>query len=446
MMTVYRGKTFFILFLLITPSLWCEASEWTCGVSAFSGNLEEGSSFLFRQIPLQIYHEISYYPTHILNSEEILFLEEEESNVSREELLEEWDSLLQQRDDLLFDEDADSYTSLTEEIEEARSAYESEITSVEGEYQPRSVSVLTPEDGILFNSVEEALEKEPDLLISGSLNRRGDFVLIDLTVQYGFSDKSTSIWTGAGTTSELDRLVSEMSDALKIVILGREWSALEVTASPTQSQIFLNDMPLGIGAVDEETLEPGTFLLEIRHPRYLVHQEEIELLPGERLVRDITLEAGKEDLITLETVPPGADVILGSVYKGTTPLVLPRLMIPQKLILSLEGFDTLSSDLGPESPDVVSFNLTSGGIDWEQERLKTKDKFYNSMGVFSISVAVPLISYGVWQNYASINSVYMNEAAIAYYGGMALSGALLGVSINRLVKYIKATEKSIEQR
>ncbi|MDC7223020.1 MAG: PEGA domain-containing protein [Spirochaetales bacterium] len=448
-----RRNHVFLLILLFSALLWADDDAdsadagWTCAVTAFSGNLEEENHFLYRQIPLQIYHEISLYEEHILAEEEILALQNEDRESSRIDLLDEWESLHEERDALIFEEDEEEYLSLTEEIEAIRGEYEEEIVTVEKEYQPRSIEYISPgSGGILYNSLEEAREADPDFIVTGTMDDAGGFILIELSALYVGAEKEISLWTGAGKTEELDRMVLEMTDALKGTILGREWSALEVSVDPLQAQIFLNGRSLGVGAVAEETLEPGSAVLEVRLPRYGVYREEVELTKGERLVRNIVLEPGEEDLITIETEPAGADVILGSHYRGQTPLILPRPLIPEKLILSLEGYDTLSADLGPESPGFLSFPLTAGGVDWEAERLARKDKFYNSLGWFSLSVAGPLISYGVWQNYAVIGSENMSQAAVAYYSTLTVSGVLMGVSITRLVQYIKASEQSIEQR
>ncbi|MDC7219353.1 MAG: PEGA domain-containing protein [Spirochaetales bacterium] len=448
-----RLVTALFLILIISSLLWCETTDWSCAVAVFSGRLEEENNFLYRQIPLHIYHNISSYEEHILSEEEISHLEDEDQVSDKEMLLEEWESLLDQRDSLLFDEDSDSYKSLTAEIEELRKQYEGEASPELPEeeenttYQPLSINYLTPGDGgILYSSFDEAREEEPDFIISGSLDDAGDFILIELTGRYSWSEEDISLWAGAGKAGELDRLTLEMTDALKGILLGRDWSALEVSADPLQAQIFLDNRSLGVGAITEETLEPGNYLLEVRHPRHVIYQEEIELMAGERLSRDVVLTPGEEDLISLQTEPPGADVILGSVYRGQTPLVLHRPMIPEKLIISLDGYDTLSSDLGPESPELLSFSLTAGGVDWEEERLLAKDKFYNSLGWFSISVAAPLVSWGITKNYASIGDEKYKDYLNVYYGSMAVSGTLLGVSLTRLVKYIKASEKSIEQR
>ena len=202
-------------------------------------------------------------------------------------------------------------------------------------------------------------------------------------------------------------------------------------------------------------------MLEIRYPRHRIYSEEILLEPGKRIIRTVSLEAGEVELVSLETEPSGADVILGSVYKGQTPLVLPRPLFTEKLILTKEGYDSLSADLGPDSPDHVRFSLTSGGVDWEQERLASKDRFYNSLGWFALSLAEPLITHGIRENqFQRANSASLagnqsayDEATGSYYlssglfwGGVAVSGALLGVSITRLVQYIKASKKSIELR
>jgi len=468
---VKSPKWILSLLLVLCPSLPAagETLPWTCAVTAFSGSLERENTYLFRQIPLQLYFGLSEYPEHRLTPSERLLSGEEDLNARRKSLLDEWESLLGKRDELIFTGDPLGYETLTKQIGEARKKYESTLLPSDSGDVVRPVQLLSPgSGGILFSSPERAALKDPDFIITGTLDDLGDYILIQVLGIFRAEGEEIPLWEGAAKTEQLDRLVGEIADALKEPVLGRAWSALSVSSEPAHGQIFLNGVSLGVGTADEEILEPGPALLEVRYPRYEVYREELDLLPGERIIRDIRLEPGEEDLITLESVPTGADVILGSVYRGRTPLVLSRPLIPEKLILSLEGYDRVSSTLGPESENPASFALTSGGVDWEEKRLDSQGKFYNSLGWFSLSLAAPLILNGIRENqalltnrYASLYNAYgtqdyldkYGESYDNYYlseglfwGSMAVSGVLLGVSITRLVQYIKASEKSIEQR
>ena len=460
-MELNRIRLFSLLFLF-GALLWGEAPDWKCALTVFEGDLAGENHFLYRQIPLQLYHEISSYPDHIMSEEELAHKSRDAFLASQEKVLAQWEGLLEQRDALLFSEDPIKYESLTKEINSLRKKYDSADTSGNEEPSSRAISYLAPgEGGILFSSAGEAREKDPDFIITGTIDDAGDFILIELTGISIAREEPFPLWSGAGKTDEIERLVGEMADAVKKTLLGRDWSALSVSADPSRAQVFLNGVSLGVGAVDEETLMPGPALLEVRYPRHKSYREEINLAPGSRTVRTVALEPGEEELVSILSEPAGADVLLGSVYRGQTPLVLPRPLLAEKMILSLEGYDSLSASLGPDTSDEVHFALTAGGVDWEEERLIAKDKFYNTLGWFSLSVAAPLILNGIRENQVQrANSAYAagdmdtydeayNRAYYStgvFWGSMAVSGALLGVSITRLVKYIKASEKSIEQR
>ena len=171
-----------LILCLLAPFLWGETADWTCALTVFQGNLDRENLFLFRQIPLQLYHNISSYPEHILDSEELLYEREKDSASSRKELLDRWEDLHGQRDNLLFSGDPLKYESLTDEIRNVREEY-SRAESPGGEESPlRTLKYLTPgEGGILFSSEEDALAKDPNFLIKGTIDDAGSFILIELT-------------------------------------------------------------------------------------------------------------------------------------------------------------------------------------------------------------------------------------------------------------------------
>ncbi|MBN2625251.1 MAG: PEGA domain-containing protein [Spirochaetales bacterium] len=451
-----------LLLFLCFPLSAESTGTWSCALTVFSGNLDRSDSYLYRQIPLQLYYRLSEFPDHRLSDGERQFYDEKNRGSRSDELLDSWEKLHAERDALLFSGDRTEYETLSLKIDEAQRKYEESLAPGNGDDRVLALDFLTAGNGgILFSSPEAALEKHPDYVITGSLDRAGDFILIEIRGISRAGDRDVPLWSGAVEAEKPDESTAAMTDTLKETILGRPWSALSVTAEPSHSQIFLNGQSLGVGSVQEEILEPGPAVLEVRYPRYGVYREELELRPGERINRSVVLEAGKENLITVETVPSGADVILGSVHKGVTPLILPRPLIPETLILTLDGYDTITSSLGPETPAVSEFSFTAGRVDWNEERLTRQGKFYNSLGWFSLSLAAPLVLTGIKdeqillaQKYAALGDADRFDEARSnailsqglYWGGVAVSGVLLGVSITRLVQYIRASEKSIEQR
>jgi hypothetical protein len=463
-----------LVLLLFNQTVFSLDGEWVCGITAFSGTLSRENSFLFRHFPLLLYHRISAYETHILSEEELASLEDEERNRARKDLVDKWGSLLEERDRLIFQENPEEYERLTNELNDIKESLdpheEEKSQSDQPEFQrEQPLRIDTPGKGaLLFDSPEDALMGASDFVLSGFIGRAGEYLLIEVTGRYRTDEETISLWTGAGKLEDLDRLAREASDTLKTYLLGREWSALSISVQPGNGQIFLNGTSLGTGQMSKETLYPGKAILEVRLPGYKLYSEEIDLKASQRVDREIALIKGDSDLIEIITRPAGADVMLGSSFMGETPLTLNRPAIEESLFLVLDGYDRVISSLGPESKARLEFNLTSGGVDWEEQRLVTKDKLYNSLGFFTLSLAAPIILYSAAENQATLANGYASAYNTApsqdlsdkyheaydnfylsygaFWGTLAVSGVLLGVSINRLVKYIKASENSIEQK
>ncbi len=114
-------------------------------------------------------------------------------------------------------------------------------------------------------------------------------------------------------------------------------------------------------------------------------------------------------------------------------------------------------ELSSTSPQNVETVLVSRGYDWEEETRLSRERFYRSFGLFSLSVGVPIILYGAYQDYTGLfpsgsvrpdlsdeerQRVVREGSALfyGYYGGIALSAGFFGNMIWRLVDYIRTAQ------
>ena len=161
--------------------------------------------------------------------------------------------------------------------------------------------------------------------------------------------------------------------------------------------------------------------------------------------------------MTITSNPPGASVYRGVVWQGFTPLAVPRHPQPTAYTLSRDDYYDSRLEIGPNSPDIVERILISREYDWEAETKASRDRFYRSFGWFALSVGVPIILYGTYQDYAGLypDGVARGDLSAAeqerlqrevnavfygYYGSIALSGGLFANMIWRLVQYVQTAQ------
>lgn len=472
-------------FLLLTALLPLEGQQkgdaaggkgsWECALTVFTGGLTGDEEYLLRHFPLLLYHRIVSFEHHRLSEEEARERNRSARDKERSDLLAQWERKLESREALLFNPDRETYGKLSGEIDELRRRWESGFSGEAGETDPFApgdlldYAVLTPgEDSLLFDSPAAAQSADPDLILTGSVNRTGDFLIIEITRWESDGGESEPLWSGTGRLEDLEALAEKGADRLKTLLLGREWAALEVDVQPGNAQIFLNGRAMGVGKLSRDDLPPGPLDLEIRLAGHRTFWQTLDLLPGERLVRTVTLTPGEEKVIRLSTRPEGARVILGSAYLGKTPLLVNRPETPTALTLTWQGLEPINTVLTPKGPEEEEFLFRRPEGDWEEKRLEAKDKFYNSLGAFVISLGAPIVLKSLADNQRDLASRYLsaydlnptdrnadlyNKAFDGYYystgafwGSLGVSGVFLGVSITRMVKYIRASESSIKQK
>ena len=96
---------------------------------------------------------------------------------------------------------------------------------------------------------------------------------------------------------------------------------LTVASDPASASLFLLEASRSIKSGQTIELEPGNYTITAYEPNYKRERIEVSLQPGEARTVFIKLNTimGK---LRVETEPPGADISIGGVSKGVSPLTL----------------------------------------------------------------------------------------------------------------------------
>lgn len=223
------------------------------------------------------------------------------------------------------------------------------------------------------------------------------------------------------------------------------------------ARLYLGDELIGVGSGRDGYARAGTYRIRGITPDGREQTRGITLAEGDQ--REVTL-LFTEDInreITITSSPPGAAVYRGVLWQGYTPLKVARPPEAVSYTLTLEEYHDSRVDIGPETPDIVDRVLISQEYDWEADTERARKKFYRSFGAFALSVGVPILIYGTYQDYAALypGGVARSDLSIdeqdrlqgevdtlfySYYGSIALSAGLFTHMIWRLATYIRTAQ------
>lgn len=475
-------KPLFMVFLVVLGITPCHAADkdfsppsdsqkvWKAGFAEFfSETLSLENRYLKSSLPLLLIERLGDCDEHLLSAEEIenyrTALLEEEVRKHEKTLGAEWSK----RDALLFSPDKKNrdknYKIYTEKIAASRAEIEylSSLETVDipvEETKPISFwegnleGTLIGFEGINHETLTS--ENDLDLLVYGYLEEIEDYIFIDVRAYSGILKRVVFRYEDAAVREDLALVVTALSKDLATVLLGREWASLTIVPNPSDGVIFIDGELAGIGRTTVSFLKPGKRTVMITAPGHDDARKEIELNVQEERVIEITAPAKILGDITINSIPDGADVFVGSVWSGRTPAVIGRPEKAKQLILRLEGYEEKRHVLSPLSPEELSFTLSGDLTDWVQEIEKKKNAFYTSFGLFVISIPLPVIFYASAQNsfiggteiiesgnYESIDRLekQKDRFLVLYFGGIGISGGLFVNMIYRLFDYIRSGEK-----
>ena len=302
-------------------------------------------------------------------------------------------------------------------------------------------------------------EKDPELfrrhagldtLIGGSLVRVGEYLGLRI-VAYGAAG-GVVLWEGAVEESGIEDAVSDAGATARGLILGRPWSGIKVSVQPPEAIISAGGVPVGVGLWSDKDLEPGPMTLEISATGFRPQVREI-LLPENRAISlEVSLEASERPSTLVRSIPGGADVRLGSLWLGRTPLSVENPDRVMSLTIEKEGFLTRTLPFYPDS-ESLTIPMENIIVDPADELASARKKLHNSIAWFSVSLAPTFLLMGVSQNYANMNLYSIDGSEDqrfsydAYYtargfmwGSIGVNALLLTNVLFRLSRYLKAAE------
>lgn len=406
--------------------------------------------YLTRSLPLQIMEAVDFSEDHVLSPEEQEAFSQKRREEMEVQLLKKAVAARRAWDRSALKGDAgDPLASREKGWKEARQR----VDLLSGETPPRVESI--PLKRQFFKEGQplypEGKPVEAEWVFRGTMAPLGeDYYRYSLHLESFLQDEPILLWQDAGRAEDAGLLAAAAAAAVTGVIRGREQALLSVAVEPSSSEIYWQGEFLDVGGLENRPLNPGEGVLEIRAEGYLAHREELTLLPGKTIRREIVLEGGTTRRITIETDPPGAQVYQGSLWLGETPLERDFLVQEEPLIIRLEreGYFPENVIIAPGEGELFFLTLKPQTEDPAQHLAAAEQHFYKNLGFFVISSFLPVVFNGLYQNYEALYVDTLSEDArqkglFYYYSygvSLTFSGALLVNTLITLRDYLEAAE------
>jgi hypothetical protein len=451
------------------------AEEAVIGVAEFR---MRGSSsrdlFLGRNIGRLFLEHVGEVSTHAIGPNEREFYAAGLIRKARLEELKTIDSTYEKRDSLLFSglrrPESGTYAAFSGIIERAKkniARYDSlDPAEVEIIEEKKLLLAKTQRDENLLSPVfgaprDAARAAKVDYLLWGDVEEElPGYFYVSVYLYGATADRVLYSDSSLGRFNELDSLVDEMFLNLATALVGRDWAGLEISLEQKDAGIFLDGDLVGIGEAKLSYIKPGPYRLLIGAGGYETREEDIVLESRSVLKKVYTLTPLDRGLFVISSEPPGAGFYAGALRLGSTPYTLGVRGTHQIGRLELDGYKSAVFPLPAEGADSAFYILPRDLVSWDERIEKKRADFYSAFGWFVLSLPIPIVLYGLYENssygylqYTKTSGYDRDEAKgmaerldilyYSYFGSLFLSGSFLFNAVMKLFDYIAVGEEAM---
>ena len=480
-----------------------DKDTWVAGFARLvDEELSPGLRYLARSVPLLIYEQMAELDATRLATAEVEAYRRDRLDAAERDAGAALRSTLERRDEVLFqqiDESAreEQLAELDAELEVLRERVTGLSNASDGFPVTERKDLLFWEghnDGRLVepNSSDPhavAQGEELDYLIWGRLEEIEGYVFTDIYVYSRFQKETVYSYADAARADEFHIIVDDAVYEIARYILGRDHATLIVEASEPEARIEIEGVTVGYGSASERFLPVGTATVTVTSPTGAIAQELVRLEAAESRLVSMEPPPVESQTVIVSSEPSGAGVHVGSLPVGVTPVEFPVPRYRSTVSVDLEGYREVLFTVGPGpqppgpaqgetspasgeaevlglddqtmreqvsmAPGRIGIELVPDTIDWGEELLTRRNRFYDALAVFLVSVPVPVILGGLFQSVEAVFpddqlgsgippeelSRLATEGNVLYaasIGTAAISGIFLINAILEVIEYVEA--------
>ncbi len=376
---------------------------WNVKIYPLTGhNLSPEYTYLLHSIPLSLKDSLEDIKTHIFKSDERNMWLKKKRAKRIEEERRTLSGLYRKRDLLFF-----SGTPPDEKLDEINVAIANTKDNIlQIEKEKDGSPEITPVIKAEFVDKRIVSEEIPDLkgidqAVYGTLETIDRWIYLSITVYNYSTGEKQEVFGDLIDPENISKTITEAAVELSREVSGTDPPVLMVTGIPQDSffsieggsRTYLTDSPV-------TDLNPGNYTLTIHKKGYVDEKREIVLKSGERTEVTYSLTKEKTGFAVINTFPSGADLYVDSVWMGRTPFLLEDPVYPSYIQAVKDNYVGMSYMLSNEEADKnINLILSPAKIDKDKILERRRKTFYNSLGSFIVSLAVPAISYGLSSDY-----------------------------------------------
>jgi hypothetical protein len=212
----------------------------------------------------------------------------------------------------------------------------------------------------------------------------------------------------------------------------------------------------GLGAAVVEFAAPGDATVAVTLQGYAGVERVVAVEAGGDAALEVVLEQVEQEMVRLTSSPLLADVYVGSRMAGRTPLELPRPAGLERVELRRDGYEPLSTHIGPSGPAELGLALRPRTIDPDRRQTAARAAFYRAAGIWVVSLPLPFFTWALSLDEAAAflaaqragdataqlaMLVRYRRLYAGYLGGMFVNLSLLGNMVIELVRYMRAADR-----
>jgi hypothetical protein len=446
--------------------------DWSVGFARFKGEdlLDENVRFTYA-VPVDLFQPVLRCPFHFLDKDEITGSREQLKQQELIQLENKLHSVLVERATEFIEQEVSASDDPLKKLEQEIEAQRIKIQELKSEpasawkvpSQQRVVLSEHNQGGELYEPPQLPLklwteEQNIDCLIQGRIEPIEELLYIEVKAYLRATNQSRTIYRDSFFPRESEKFVNDITKALRTFLYGREWADITLEVEPVTAEVYVDG---AIAELDEtgtiRYLEPGLHTIEVRDAGYITQSMLIDANAGSTEEIKVLLENENPQTWLIKSEPSGAGVFLGSRQVGRTPLLLKEQVPPASVLISKEGYSDRLYVMEGESAGLTA-HLHPSAIDIDVVVENSRNRFYQGLAAFLISLPLTVISYGQSSEYAyAFNSALAEPSAsdselqrlharstlwyTAYAGSMLLNGMLLTDTFLHMRQYIKNSQE-----
>jgi len=216
--------------------------------------------------------------------------------------------------------------------------------------------------------------------------------------------------------------------------LKSQYARATITINEPQAEIYLNNSLLGKGKWSEAKVNPGNYIFEVKHSRYLPYRETIQLNPNDYFQKTVELQPRLGSL-TVNLTPGDARLTINKA--DFQPAEKPTaLQIGEYQINARKPYcypATQKFEITENAITKINLNLLDGSQDYR--RIKTKRNFSTiaSIGIWCLTGTSVLMSEWYYDKYCDGRTVsdvkrYRNRTEL--FSNLARGGVAIGIGFS----------------